>query len=104
MEEFAARAEAALGDLPTLNAWLAGLGLPGAETVADARRELKKVLINIYDLVEERYQPVFTSVRELAAYTIQEEKIFSLKRAKESGQLKLFLRGLFRSGGAKQRR
>ena len=101
--EFAATAEAALGDLPTLNAWLAGLDLPVAETVGEARRELKKVLINIYDLVEERYEPVFDSVRELAAYTFQEEKIFPLTQAKGGGQLKLFLRGLFRSGGMRRR-
>jgi hypothetical protein len=78
----------------------AGLALPEETSTTAARAELKRVHINIFDLVEERFEPVFPSVKELHTYTTKNGKIFPKAAAKKDGALKLFLRVLFgRSGG-----
>ena len=65
-----------------------------------ARAALKRVHINIFDLMSERFEPVFASVKELRTYTTKNGKIFPKAAAKKDGALKLFLRVLFgRSGG-----
>ena len=97
--EFAARAEEALTNLDTLNRWLVKLALPEETSTTAARAALKRVHINIFDLVSERFEPVFPSVKELRAYTTKNGKIFSKDSAKKDGVLKLFLRVLFGRGG-----
>jgi hypothetical protein len=74
--EFAARAEEALTNLDTLNRWLVKLALPEETSTTAARAALKRVHINIFDLVSERFEPVFPSVKELRTYTTKNGKIF----------------------------
>lgn len=95
MREFAARAEEALQDLEKLNTWLVRLGRQAEETAAKARASLKRVNVNIYDLVNDRLEPVFATVAELRNYTKKNNKIFPLQSAKADGLLRLFLRPLF---------
>jgi hypothetical protein len=95
MQEFAARAEEALQDLDKLNTWLFRLGRQAEETAAKARASLKRVNVNIYDLVNDRLEPVFATVAELRNYTKKNNKIFPLQSAKADGLLRLFLRPLF---------
>jgi hypothetical protein len=97
--EFAARAEEALTNLDPLHRWLVKLALPEETSTTAARAALKRVHINIFDLVSERFEPVFPSVKELRAYTTKNGKIFSKDSAKKDGVLKLFLRVLFGRGG-----
>ena len=94
-DAFATRAEEALDDLATLNRWLSKLGLGEEDSKTKARAALQKVHINIYDLVNERCEPVFSTVKELAVYSKKNKKIFSKERAKQDGALKPFLRRLF---------
>ena len=50
----------------------------------------------LYDLVENRLEPVFKTVPQLARYSVEEGKIFPLEEAKENHPaLRLFLRHLF---------
>ena len=98
LREFAARAEEALDDLATLNRWLVKLSLPEESSKTAARAAVKSVHINIFDLVEERFEPVFPSVKELLAYTRKNDKFFPKQQAKEGGVLKLFLRVFFGRG------
>lgn len=95
MREFAARAEEALQDLDTLNTWLLRLGRDSEDTPAKARAVLKRVNLNIYDLVNGRLEPVFATVAQLRDYTKKNSKIFPLQSAKADGLLRLFLRPLF---------
>ena len=100
LREFAARAEEALTDLDTLNRWLVKLGLPEAASTTTARAALRRLHINIFDLVSERFEPVFPSVKELRTYTKKHGKFFPKDAAKKDGVLKLFLLVLFvRVGG-----
>jgi hypothetical protein len=92
----ATAAEAALQSLPKLNAWRERL-LPGSQpftTLHEARTALHRVHINLYDLVEERFKPVFRSVDELSEYSKKRGLIFPLNEAKNEKNLKLFLRPL----------
>lgn len=100
LREFAERAEQALDDLATLNRWLAKLRLPEEDNTAHARAALKLVHINIFDLVEERFEPIFPSVKELFAYSKKNKKFFPRATAKSGGVLKLFLRVMFGRGRA----
>ena len=94
--EFAIRANASLSNLETMNGWLKRFGYAEAETEDEARDELSKININLYDLVENRLEPVFKTVPQLARYSVEEGKIFPLKEAKENHPaLRLFLRHLF---------
>jgi hypothetical protein len=92
--EFAARAETSLGSLDTMNGWLKRLGHDEAETVSNARRELRGIHINIYDLVEKRFKPVFKTVPQLAEYSYRTGKIFPREEAKSHKELRVFLRQL----------
>jgi hypothetical protein len=100
LRQLAARAETALADLDTLNGWLHRLGRPGEGSKTQAREALQRVHINIHDLVEERFQPVFATVSELAAYTLDRQKVFPKWAAKQDGALRLFLRPLLKFRGA----
>ena len=87
-----------------VNGWVAPyrwpVKLPEEASTTAARAALKRVHINIFDLVSERFEPVFASVKELRTYTTKNSKIFPKAAAKKDGALKLFLRVLFgRSGG-----
>ena len=94
--EFAARAEASLDSLETMNNWLKRLGYENAASKSAARRELQQIHINIYDLVNNRLEPVFETVPQLRKYSQKQDKIFPLEEAKESAQLlKLFLRHFY---------
>ena len=95
MKKFAEKAERALQDLDKLNTWLVRLGRQAEETAAKARASLKRVNVNIYDLVNDRLEPVFATVAELRNYTKKNNKIFPLQSAKADGLLRLFLRPLF---------
>ena len=93
--EFADRMEEALNNLEEMNSWLVKLGHEPKEDVASARHELKKIHINIYDLLEhDPPAPVFDTVWLLAEYSFGEEKIFPKEAAKANGALKAFLRSL----------
>ena len=92
--EFATRAETSLGSLDTMNNWLKRLGHDEAETVNDARRELRGIHNNIYDLVEKRFKPVFKTVPQLAEYSYRTGKIFPRDAAKSHKELRVFLRQL----------
>ena len=90
------RANTSLSSLETMNGWLKRFGCAEVETVDEARNELSKIHINIYDLVENRFSPVFKTVSELLKYSVEEGKIFPLKAAKDSHlALRMFLRQLF---------
>jgi hypothetical protein len=78
-----------------MNSWLVRLGMDPTVSKTQARAALRKVHINLFDLIEERMKPVFGSVRELRAYTLREKKVFPKAAAKEGGVLKVFLRKLF---------
>lgn len=94
--EFAVRANTSLSSLETMNEWLKRFGCAEVETVEEARDELSKIHINIYDLVENRFSPVFKTVSQLSKYSVEEGKIFPLKAAKDSHlALRMFLRQLF---------
>ena len=91
----AAASETALEDLESMNVWLARLSLHPAPSKTQARLSLRAVHINLFDLVAERFQPVFATVRELRAYTLREKLVFPKSAAKEGGALRVFLRKMF---------
>lgn len=91
---FAAQAGALLEDLEHMNGWLVRLGHEEAESKTAARRELRKIHINIYDLVENRLEPVFETIPELRKYSVKQGKVFYREAAKEEG-LRNFLRRFF---------
>ena len=91
--EFASQAEASLNSLEAMNEWLKRLGHDEAESKSAARRELREIHINIYDLVEDRLEPIFDTVPELRRYSLKQGKIFPRKEAKQSdSELRVFLR------------
>jgi hypothetical protein len=95
-KEVGAAAEAALQSLPKLNAWRARL-LPDSEpftSLRQARTALHRVHINLFDLVEGRFGPVFKSEEQLRDYCHKRGLIFPLSEAKATKHLKLFLRHL----------
>ncbi|KAH9261056.1 hypothetical protein BASA82_000082 [Batrachochytrium salamandrivorans] len=77
--------------LDQMNVWLQGLILPMAESKTQARLALKKVHINISDLVRGKYEMCHPTVSDLRRYTIQNGMIFPKHKAKSEG-LKVFLR------------
>jgi hypothetical protein len=93
--DFADKMEEALNNLEQMNSWLVKLGREPEADIAAARYELKKIHINIFDLLEnDPPGPVFDTVWSLAEYTFGEEKIFPKEAAKADGALKPFLRTL----------
>lgn len=93
---FAEEAEDALGDLDTLNRFREAL-LPHCapfQSVAEGHAALGPININIFDLIEERFKPVFSDVDALAEYFIRNGRVFPLREAKADGNLKIFLRHL----------
>lgn len=89
-------AQTAFDDLPRLNAWLDGLGMGQEASLAAARRVLKLTFVNIFDLLAERYL-VHPTLAALSSYSVKENKIFPLDRAKSEG-LRCFLQPLLRGG------
>jgi hypothetical protein len=87
----AQRAETMLNRLDMLNARLVQLGLPAETSVTKARAALKKLHINIFDLVAGNNRK-FRSVQALRAFTIKNKMFFPLQQAKADGQLRPFLR------------
>ena len=87
---------AGLIDLPTLNHWLVGLGHEAMETVTKARRMLKTVYINIYDLVDENYAAELPTRNALRKYTAKKQLYYPLQAAKSS-TVKVFLQHLMPS-------
>lgn len=87
--------EEALNDLEILNYWLFMLQLPPQSTKKAARASLKRVNINLYDLLEGRFDRVFGSAEELGVYSRLEGKVFAKGLAKKNGYLKVFLRKIF---------
>ena len=97
--EFAATAEESLNSLETMNEWLKRLGHDEAESRAAAKRVLRGIHINLYDLVEDRLAPVFDTVPELRKYSVKHGKIFPRDAAKEGhSELRQFLRRFSSSG------
>lgn len=94
-EVVAVAVNAAFQDLELLNGFLRGLKLPEAKTPDEAVRALKKgnVHINIYDIANRAFKPIYSTVHELAASIKRDKRVFPLVLAKASA-LKLFLRHL----------
>lgn len=84
--------------LQQYNVWLAGFGIEEQPSLTAARKELKRIHINIYDLKAELYSRRHPSIRALAAYTRKHGLVFPLKTAKGS-VVKVFLRPLHLGGG-----
>jgi hypothetical protein len=86
-------ANLAFNKLDTLNAWLVKLKKESPQKSCTAAiKILKKIHVNIFDLVEERYI-VHKSVEALARYTIENNLFFPRRNAKSEG-LRCFLREL----------
>jgi hypothetical protein len=85
---------AVLGDLDRMNECLTGFGLSTASSKTQARRALQEVYINIYDLVDKRWEQKKQNLAELRA-RCKEIGCFPKKKAKQSTLLKLFLRKMF---------
>jgi hypothetical protein len=83
-------AKAAFRDLDKLNAWLTKLGKEPQPSKNKAIRELRTVRINIFDLVNHRFDKVHKNHREFVLYTRKHQLFFPLEEAKGSG-LSLFL-------------
>lgn len=83
--------------LEKLNEWLVKLRMGAKETVAEAKRELKAVHVNIFDLVREDAPRVFPTRWQLAKYTLKSGKIFPKERAKanDGEGLRMFLRKMY---------
>jgi hypothetical protein len=87
---------AGLQDLETLNTWLRGLGRPPMDTIAKARKALKRIYINIYDLVGENYAAEKKTLNELRKYTAKNQLYYPLQAAKTT-TVKVFLQRLMPS-------
>lgn len=84
--------------LDGLNGWLLKLGRAPAEDAVDARRALKRMYVNIFDLEESTERPLtFATEAELRRYTRATGKVFPKREAKAGGRdgLKLFLRHIW---------
>lgn len=91
----ALEAEAALADLARMNGWLLRFGYEVAPSKTQARLALRRIHVNLFDLLAERDGPVFSTVFGLRAYTLAEKVVFPKTAAKEGGALRVFLRHLF---------
>ena len=84
-----------------MNLWLEGCGLQAEEEPAAARKALRRIMINIYDIVEHNYL-VHDDLKALRKYSWRQGKIFPLDEAKAGGELRNFLRPLFKGRGSRQ--
>jgi hypothetical protein len=88
-------------DLGQLNSWLAKLGLEPQPTRTRAADALRAVHINLLDLLAERPDRRWATVRELRRYSVEQGLVYPLEAAKRSGEgLRAFLRPL--GGRARQ--
>lgn len=73
------------------------------EPQANSAQELKKVWVNIYDLIDavnaNTTPQIFPSLSALRAYTLEKGKIFPKKEAKKGGPVKSLLAHIFVRGG-----
>ncbi len=91
IQRLASLAEEVLDDLAQMNRMLQKLGKPTELSKTQARAAMRKIHINIFDLIEGRLQ-IFPTVWKLRAYSIKNKLIFPLSEAKAEGNLKAFLR------------
>jgi hypothetical protein len=75
----------AFESLQMLNEYLAKLKQLPEDSLTRARAALKRVHVNIFDLVEQDDPKTHRSVAALAFYTRREKKIFPKERAKSQG-------------------
>ena len=88
-------------DLDQLNLWLAKLGLEPQPNKSRAIGALRDVHINLFDLLADRFDRRWATVRELRRYSVDKGLIYPLQAAKQSGEgLRVFLRPL--GGRARQ--
>jgi hypothetical protein len=76
-----------------LNSWLEGLGREPMETISKARKALKSVFINIYDLIDKNYAAEKKTLNALRKYTAKNKLYYPLQSAKSSA-VKVFLQPL----------
>jgi len=86
-------AESAFNDIGRLNKWLKGFGLEEQKSVKVAHTLLRTVYINIFDLLEDRFDRAKSSLAALRSYTQKRRLFYPLKLAKSEG-LRDFLRPL----------
>jgi hypothetical protein len=104
-------AEEAFKDLERMNRWLVLFDEPKAESMTEARKMLRKVNVNLFDLLElgvnatpeEAKKIRHKSVAALAHYSYAKKKVFPLKRVKPGEELAKFLRELSKVWGFKRR-
>jgi len=96
-QERAANFAAADHSLERLNGFLARLGRAEEPSKTKARKALRSVMINIYDLVDGQ-DVVFATLAELRDYTIAGRLFFPRGLAKSAG-MRDFLRVIFGRGG-----
>ena len=85
--------EAGILNLTQLNTWLQGLGRQPTTSITKARNALKKVYINIYDLIDGNYDAAKPTLKELQDYTKAKKLYYPLDAAKKS-TVKVFLQPL----------
>ncbi|KAK4540774.1 hypothetical protein LTR36_008851 [Oleoguttula mirabilis] len=75
------------------------VGISPEDSVSECTKALKKIFINIFDLVEARKEDsiahVFPTKDELRDYSWEHDKIFPLKKAKKNPILKMLLIDMF---------
>lgn len=86
-------ADAAFDSLSQMNVWLVALGLSAQTTKSAARATLRKVFINIYDLLQGHFDRKHRSLAALRNYTRENRLFYPLRKAKSEG-LRDFLRAL----------
>jgi hypothetical protein len=92
-------AERAFEDLEKMNRWLILFGKPTATSKNKAYKSLKRLYVNIFDLLElkddatpEEVEKIkHKSVSALAHYSYVKKKVCPLSEAKEDGGLRAFL-------------
>jgi hypothetical protein len=84
-------ANSAFENLEKLNYWLAQFHVPAQPSKTKAVAELKKIHINIYDLLDGRFHNFFKKCGDLLRYTRKRKLFYPLESAKAMG-LKAFLR------------
>lgn len=89
------RANDKLNDINALNKWLQAFGMEPRESKTQALRALRRININIFDLLDGNLDRTFDDVASLGRYSSKQNKIFPLELAKSEG-LKAFLREIAR--------
>jgi 1,2-phenylacetyl-CoA epoxidase catalytic subunit len=98
-------AERAFNDLDRMNRWLVLFGKQPATSKKNARKALKRLYVNIFDLLELKDDATVDdakkikhkSVSALARYSYEQDKVFPLKiaaKTKKNGGLRAFLQEL----------